>query len=84
MVRRLRFTRLHGNRCYDLIGEVTSFSDLGKVFRADLMEREVIFLREPESAISAEDILWLRTKLDLRLIDSEVESLTTYLYKFGQ
>ncbi len=53
--------------------------DLGRIFGADLGEREVAFLMEKEWARSADDILWRRTKLGLRFSAAEVQALTRYL-----
>ena len=50
-------------------------ADLG----AGLTEREVDFLVEHEYARTAQDILWRRTKLGLRMTPAETEALTRYL-----
>ncbi len=80
----MRFTRLYGSRSYDLIGQATSFSDLGKVFGADLTLREVTFLCDTEWAVTAEDILWRRTKLGLKFGPAEVDDLTNHLAEIRQ
>ncbi len=63
----LRFARAYGTRAFDVIGDATAFSDLGPVFGADLTTREVDHLIDREWARSADDILWRRSKLGLRM-----------------
>ncbi|MEO7054294.1 MAG: glycerol-3-phosphate dehydrogenase [Rhizomicrobium sp.] len=53
--------------------------DLGRIFGADLGQREVDFLVEKEWARSAEDILWRRSKLGLRFSREETAALSRYL-----
>ena len=51
----------------------------GAVFGADLTEREVDWLVRTEWARTAEDVLWRRSKLGLRLGPAEVATLGEYL-----
>ncbi|MFO1255436.1 MAG: glycerol-3-phosphate dehydrogenase [Sphingomonadaceae bacterium] len=51
----------------------------GRLFGAGLSQAEVDYLREQEWAASAEDILWRRTKLGLRLDAAQVRVLEEYL-----
>ncbi|HLY89667.1 MAG TPA: hypothetical protein VKQ27_11845, partial [Acetobacteraceae bacterium] len=50
--------------------------DLGQGFGADLTEREIDWLANNEWARTAEDILWRRSKLGLRI---NAKALRTYL-----
>ena len=54
-------------------------NDLGVHFGAGLYQREVEFLVKNEWARTAEDILWRRTKLGLRLSEQEVLGLSSWL-----
>ena len=54
-------------------------TDLGRRFGADLTEAEVRYLLDQEWAVTAEDILWRRTKLGLRLTAREAAELEDYL-----
>lgn len=72
---RRRYIRLYGTRARELLSTARDMRDLGEHFGADLFEREVDFLVATEWARSAEDILWRRTKLGLRLTAHEVEKL---------
>jgi glycerol-3-phosphate dehydrogenase len=54
-------------------------ADLGHRFGSDLTEAEVRYLRNEEWAMTAEDILWRRTKLGLVFQPSEVGALEEWL-----
>ena len=56
-------------------------ADLGKNFGANLTEREVNWLIENEFARTAEDIVWRRSKLGLRLTTQEIDVLDAWLAK---
>ena len=53
--------------------------DLGIDFGHGLSQREVDYLVQSEWAVTAEDILWRRTKLGLVFDDSQVVELNRYL-----
>ena len=53
--------------------------DLGERFGWDLTEREVRWLMEREWARTAEDVLWRRTKLGLRLTPAEAARLAAWM-----
>ena len=53
--------------------------DLGDVFGADLTRREVDYLVDNEWARTADDILWRRTKLGLRIGLNDKARLEAYL-----
>ncbi len=62
-----------------MLGDARRAEDLGEAFGAGLTAREVDWLRREEWAESADDILWRRTKLGLRLGESERARLEKYL-----
>jgi glycerol-3-phosphate dehydrogenase len=74
-----RLARAYGTRATSLLDNATSPADLGLAFGADLSEREVDWLVRMEWAHTAEDILWRRSKLGLRLTAPEVARLEGYL-----
>jgi glycerol-3-phosphate dehydrogenase len=74
-----RLARLYGTRATVLLGTASRMQDLGGGFGADLTQREVDYLVEHEWARSAEDILWRRTKLGLRVGPGDSARLDTYL-----
>jgi len=74
-----RLTRLYGTRARVLLGKAASMKDLGRLFGADLHEAEVRYLVEHEWAMTAEDVLWRRTKRGLRLNKDEVTALQSFM-----
>jgi glycerol-3-phosphate dehydrogenase len=74
-----RLARAYGTRAATLLGCAKSPADLGVMFGADLSEHEVDWMVRTEWASTAEDILWRRSKLGLRLVPSEVTALEQYL-----
>jgi glycerol-3-phosphate dehydrogenase len=74
-----RLVRLYGTRANDLLADAKSVGDLGRHFGWDLYEAEVRFLMASEWAATAEDVLWRRTKLGLRLTAEEAVGLEDYM-----
>jgi glycerol-3-phosphate dehydrogenase len=54
-------------------------ADLEENFGADLFAREVDYLTKEEWAHTAEDVLWRRTKLGLRVSQADIDRLAAYL-----
>ena len=75
----LRMIRAYGTEAVEILGDATSAADLGQDFGATLTAAEVRWLREKEFACSAEDIVWRRSKLGLRMSAEEVAALDAYL-----
>ncbi len=73
-----RMMQAYGTRIHDVIGKATSLDDLGHHFGAGLYEAEVHYLYTHEFARTADDILWRRTKLGLRLSAHEQAKLETW------
>jgi glycerol-3-phosphate dehydrogenase len=63
----LRLVRAYGTDAFELLGEAKTAADLGRDYGATLTDAEIDWLVTHEFASSAEDILWRRTKLGLRL-----------------
>ena len=74
-----RLLRLYGSKARVLLGDAKSVEDLGQHFGWDLYAAEVIYLVEHEWARTAEDVLWRRTKLGLRVGPEDVARLEAYL-----
>jgi len=74
-----RWVRNYGTRAERLVGEAASVADLGEHFGADLYEAELRYLTENEWVMSAEDALWRRSKLGLRLDDAQQEQVARWL-----
>jgi glycerol-3-phosphate dehydrogenase len=74
-----RLVRSYGTLAGEMLGDARAAADLGRVFGADLSEREVDWLVRSEWARTADDVLWRRSKLGLRFNVAETEALTAYL-----
>ena len=76
-----RLVHNYGTRTRDLLGEADGLEALGEHFGSDLYQAEVDYLIRHEWATQAEDILWRRSKLGLRVSPDDVARLTAYLAK---
>ena len=74
-----RMIRSYGTLTADVLGDAACAADLGAHFGAGLYEREVRWLIEREWAGTAEDILWRRSKLGLRLDAAQREALAAFV-----
>jgi glycerol-3-phosphate dehydrogenase len=74
-----RLVRAYGTRARMIVEGVRSDADWGKIFGADLSEREVRYLMEHEWARTADDVLWRRSKLGLRLSAIEARRLDIWM-----
>ena len=74
-----RLTRLYGTRATTLLGLAKSVADLGQRFGPDLYEAEIRYLVEHEWAVTAEDVLWRRTKRGLVLSGEETARLDEFM-----
>jgi glycerol-3-phosphate dehydrogenase len=75
----LRLARSYGTRARDILKRATSFADLGKHFGATLTEAEVRFAMTNEWVCTAEDMLWRRSKLGLRLTQQQAADLEAWI-----
>ena len=74
-----RLIRAYGTEARTILGNAQSVRDLGTDFGATLTEVEVVWLLEKEFARSADDILWRRSKLGLRLEPLQTEQLEKFI-----
>jgi len=74
-----RLFRAYGTCAHDLLGDARTAADLGKDFGATLSASEVDWLVDREYARCAEDVLWRRTKLGLRLNTAQADALQDYI-----
>jgi glycerol-3-phosphate dehydrogenase len=77
LVRRL--VRAYGTEASVLLDGARAMGDLGAVLGADLTEAEVRWLRDREFARSAEDVVWRRSKLGLRMNAAEIAAVERVL-----
>jgi glycerol-3-phosphate dehydrogenase len=74
-----RLVCAYGTRVDRVIGAAKSMDDLGARFGADLTAAEVRYLVEQEWAETADDVLWRRTKLGLRVSREDQDALGRYI-----
>ena len=70
-----RMCRAYGSETKLLLDGAGSAEDLGMDFGAGLSELEVNYMRNKEWARTAEDVLWRRSKLGLKLSDEQIHVL---------
>jgi glycerol-3-phosphate dehydrogenase len=75
----LRLVRAYGTRATGLLGSAKSISDLGRPFGATLSEAEVRHLIDNEWARTADDVVWRRSKLGLRLSQEQIGTLDDWM-----
>ncbi|MEM9796137.1 MAG: glycerol-3-phosphate dehydrogenase [Pseudomonadota bacterium] len=75
----LRLIRAYGTEAATMLDGATSAEALGEDFGATLTAREVDWLMDREWARKAEDVLWRRTKLGLRVTPDQVARLDAYM-----
>ena len=75
----LRLAHAYGTRASKVLDNAASAADLGQLFGDTLTEREVRYLITHEFARTAEDIVWRRSKLGLRLSVNEVKALDDWI-----
>ena len=74
-----RLTRAYGTRVGQVLKTAAGAADLGLNFGADLTEVEVRYLMTKEWAQTADDVLWRRSKLGLRLSDTQRIALDRFM-----
>jgi glycerol-3-phosphate dehydrogenase len=70
-----RLLRAYGTRIDAVLNGATSMADLGRVFGADLTEAELRYLVRAEWARTAQDVVWRRSKLGLRLSAEQIAAI---------
>jgi glycerol-3-phosphate dehydrogenase len=76
---RRRYSQAYGTRIERVVGNARRLADLGEELVPQLFEREVEYLCREEFALTAQDILWRRTKLGLHLQGRSVAPLEQWL-----
>ncbi|HEY0219742.1 MAG TPA: glycerol-3-phosphate dehydrogenase [Afipia sp.] len=74
-----RLIRAYGTRAQEMLSGAKSQADLGRDFGASLTEREVKYLAAEEFARTADDVVWRRSKLGLRLSKGEISDLDDWM-----
>jgi glycerol-3-phosphate dehydrogenase len=74
-----RLAHAYGTRAGKMLGKAKSLADLGQSFGATLTEAEVRYLMSVEWALTAEDIVWRRSKLGLRMSATEIAAIDEWI-----
>jgi glycerol-3-phosphate dehydrogenase len=74
-----RLVRAYGTEAREILGATKTVADLGQDFGATLSEAEVTWLMSREYALSAEDVVWRRSKLGLRLSPLQISALDDHI-----
>lgn len=74
-----RMIKAYGLDAFDVLGDAASEDDLGRNFGSSLTEREAGWLIQNEFARTAEDVVWRRSKLGLRMSVQEIRSLDEWM-----
>jgi glycerol-3-phosphate dehydrogenase len=78
-----RMVRAYGTRLDRILGEARRLDELGERFGDELTAAEVRYLMRHEFAESADDVLWRRSKLGLRMGAEAVAALTRFMENGG-
>jgi glycerol-3-phosphate dehydrogenase len=74
-----RLVRAYGTQARDMLADAKVEQDMGVSFGATLTAREVAWLVAHEFARTAEDVVWSRSKLGLRLGDAQISQLDRWM-----
>ena len=74
-----RLVRAYGTEAARLLGTARNTADLGRAFGATLTEREIRWLMTHEFAQRAEDVVWRRSKMGLRMSADEIRTLDDWM-----
>ena len=74
-----RLVRAYGTETDSMLQNAKEVTELGQHFGWNLYQREVEWLKTQEWAQTAEDIVWRRSKIGLRLSSDEIEGLEHWL-----
>ncbi len=76
----MRLIRAYGRDAWALLGDAKTADDLGRDFGATLTEAELHWLMQYEFAQTAEDVVWRRSKLGLRLDQSQIAAIDAWMH----
>ncbi|MEP0333067.1 MAG: glycerol-3-phosphate dehydrogenase [Anderseniella sp.] len=74
-----RLVRHYGTRAQLVLGDAQTAADLGKLFGNGLHEAEVIYLMRHEWALTAQDVLFRRTKLGIAYNNKQTQALQDFM-----
>ena len=74
-----RLVRAYGTEAWQVLGDAATPADLGEDFGATLTEAELRWLRAREYVRTAEDAVWRRTRLGLRLSEEQITRIEAWM-----
>ena len=74
-----RLVRSYGKNAWKILQGASSLEDLGLSFGGDLTEKEVVYLMKYEWAETAEDVVWRRSKIGIRLSTKEITKIDQWM-----
>ncbi len=74
-----RLVKAYGTDVGHVLGDAKGTTDLGQMFGATLTEAEVLWLMDREYATRAEDVVWRRNKLGLRMDAGQIAALDDWM-----
>ena len=74
-----RLIRAYGTEAREWLADAKETADLGKNFGATLTAAELTWMMTHEYARTAEDAVWRRTKLGLRLTANQIKTIDTWM-----
>lgn len=78
-----RLVRAYGTEAQLIVEGAQSAADLGEAFGATITARELDYAVEKEWVTTAEDFVWRRTKLGLRLDEHQIDRINAYIQKIS-
>ncbi len=76
-----RLIRAYGTQADQILSGAKTAADLGQAFGATLTAREIKWLMHNEFARTAEDVVWRRSKLGLRMTPTQIAALDDWMKK---
>lgn len=74
-----RLIRAYGTDAAVMLGDAVTADDLGQDFGATLFAREVRWLMDTEFARTAQDVVWRRNKLGLRMTQAQIGAIEMWM-----
>ncbi len=74
-----RLVRAYGTEAREILGTAAFADDLGESFGATITAAELTWLMDKEYAQTAEDVVWRRSKLGLRLAPDEIARIDDWM-----
>ena len=74
-----RLARAYGTRTEHVLAGARSIEDLGRDFGGGLTEAELRYLAQAEWAVTAQDVLWRRSKMGLHVLPQTADQVDAFL-----